>query len=97
MTIRAHYRINFNMMNSDAVDNALSEFLKSAAAKRTRKRFFAFMGVLMLCKLLCCLKDLAAENTLEIVHWNHFLRIHFFHLFSGTHERHYILQIDTNF
>lgn len=43
LTVRAHYRIYFNMMNSDAVDDALSEFLKRSAAERTSERFFAFM------------------------------------------------------
>lgn len=47
----------------------------------------------MLRQLFCRLKDLAAENTFEIVHWNHFLRIDFFHLFSGAHQRYNILQI----
>lgn len=93
LTVRAHYRINFNMMNSDPMDDALSEFLKRPATERACERFFSFMGFLMLRQFFCCVEDLAAENTFEIVHRNHFLRINFFHLFSGAHQRYNILQV----
>ena len=86
LTIRTHDRINFDVMNSDSMNDALPKLLKSAAAKWASKRLLSFVSVLVFGELFGCLENLAAEDALEVVHWNHFLRIDFFHLLSGAHQ-----------